>query len=698
MFTYADSETFSTVDVKRGVDRYMSAPGFAALLATYAIGDGPVQCWRIDEGEPLPDDLSEAVDDPEIEFVAHNAPFDRNALYYGPGVDIEIPRWRCTMAQAYSHALPGSLEALGAVLGLPPEAQKLVDGKRLIQLFCVPGRDGKRKATYKTDPEDWEKFVEYAIQDTATLREIHRRLPTHNYVGDHLRLYHIDQLINDRGFAIDLELVEAAIRACDRNKAMLDAEVEKMTDGVVTAATQRERVLHWVVGEDGLLLLDLQADTIKRILKEEKDLAPETRRLLEIRLEASMTSTSKYRRALENVGPDGRMRNTLQFSGAGRTGRWAGRGFQPHNMPRPTLDWQEVEDEVVPALLEDRDPKVDANLNEACANAIRSTIVAKPGHELLVADWANIEGRILAWLAGEQWKLDAYAANDREEGPDGYVALYAKSFGISVEEVTGKQRQMGKGMDLSMGYGGGVGAFHNVAKTYGLDIPELAVSVPKLGIDKDIMTKANNAWERAFTRGEDHGLEPDEYIACDALKQVYRRGSPNIAQLWWDLERAIKYAIRNPGRALKCGRCRIWCSGAWLIIELPSGRRLLYAKPQVKIIIEENDETGEPEAKDSVSYMTARAKQWRRERSYGGKFVENITQAAACDVLRAALLRCEDDGWNTVLHVHDEILTEEKFGTRRLQDLIDLMTEPLPWSEGLPLAAAGYVSNRYRKE
>ena len=695
---FFDCETFSTVDVKRGVDRYMSAPEFAVLIVTYAIDDGPVQLWRVAEDAPLPDDLSGAIDDPATVWIAHNCVFDRSAFFYGLGIEIEIEQTRCTMAQAYAHALPGSLEALGAVLGLPPEQQKIMDGHRLIMLFCVPDKNGNRKATYKTHPEDWEKFVEYAIQDTAALRSIHQRLPTHNYKGVHIGDYIIDQEINERGFQADLRLAYAAMAACEGNKAILDAEIEELTNGIITKPTQRERILHHVVGEDGLLMLDLQAETIKKVLEDEKDLAPETRRLLEIRLEGAMTSITKYQRAVENCGPDERMRHTLQFSGAGRTGRWAGRGFQPHNMPRPTIKWQVVEDKIIPAILAGKKPDVKENINEACANALRSTIIAKPGHELLVADWANIEGRVLAWLSGEAWKLDAYRANDADEGPDGYVALYARSFGIPVTDVTGPQRQMGKGMDLSMGFGGGVGAFGDVAKTYGLDLPELGKTVPNLGIEKEIMTKAENNWERAFVRGNDFGMEPDVFIACDVLKQVYRRFSPKITSLWWDLERAIKYAIRHPGSSFNVGRCKIWCAGAWLIIELPSTRRLLYAKPRVKVIVEEDEESGEMTAKDSISYMAANAKQWRRERSYGGKFAENITQAVANDVLRIALRKLKAHEWRTVLHVHDDIANEEVFGTHSLQELIDLMTEEIPWAKTLPLAAAGYVSERYRKD
>jgi len=674
----------------------MSATGFATLLVTYTVGEQPVECWRVDEGETMPASLDTAYSQKGTVFVAHNAPFDRNALYHGLGMMTELAQWQCTMAQAYAHALPGSLGALGAVLGLPADGQKNADGKRLIQMFCVPDKNGKRKCTYKTDPIDWEKFVAYAIQDAVTLRKIRKLLPTHNYVGEHLKLYYADQEINERGFKVDMPLIDAAMKVCDKNREALDAECEKLTNGIITAATQRQRILHHLVGEEGFIMLNLQADTIKKALDEETMSKP-ARRMLEIRLEGAMTSIAKYRRARETAGAGDRVRNTLQFAGAGRTGRWAGRGFQPHNMPRPTLKPEFIEGEIIPAVLKGNVSKVHKNINEACANMLRSVIVAKEGHELVVSDWKNIEGRVLAWLAGEQWKLDGYAAYDAGDGPDSYVALYARSFGISVDDVTGAQRQMGKGMDLSMGFGGGVGAFRNVASTYGLDLDELGRLVPNI-VEPEILKKANARWEHCYIRGEDLGLEPDVFRACDALKQVWRKQHPCTTELWWTLERAVKSVIRNPGTSWKVAGCQLWYTGAWLIIELPSGRRILYAKPQVKIIYEHDEETDEPIARDSISYMNANAKQWRRERSYGGKFAENITQAVANDVLRAAILTCKNEGWNTVLHVHDEIINEEIYGTRSLEKLNELMTRQLPWSKGLPLAAAGYVGNRYKKD
>lgn len=256
---------------------------------------------------------------------------------------------------------------------------------------------------------------------------------------------------------------------------------------------------------------------------------------------------------------------------------------------------------------------------------------------------------------------------------------------------------MGKGMELSLGFGGGVGAFVQTAATYGLDLEELGRIVPNM-VSATVYNKAEKAWERAFIRSEDHRLEPPVYIACDALKQVWRKANPEIVEMWWATQRAIKWAIERPGSVHHVARCKIWRTAAWLIIELPSGRRILYAQPKCGKTIEYDEETGEITERTSISYMAAKNKQWQRERSYGGKFVENITQAIANDILRAFLLRARDEGYPIILHVHDEGVAETPIGLFTLDAFLRLMEQPLWWAEGLPLKAAGYVAQRYKKD
>jgi DNA polymerase len=653
--------------------------------------------------------------DARVTKVAHNMPFDRSIARVGDGIDIPLESCFCTMSCAYAHALPGSLEALGPVVGVPNDFQKMSEGKALIQLFCVPDAKGKPKATPQSHPQEWLKFLAYAAQDTAALREIYKRLPKHNYTGEHHAVWILDQEINERGFYIDQELCAKALAMRDDMTAHLEREITELTDGRITKGTQRERVLHEFVGEYGFELLDMQKDNVKTVLDREPRDARERRLaeradgkpfyefsdedrmyfLLELRRDSSLSSLAKYERALERVGPDGRMRDTLQFSGAGRTGRWAGRGFQPHNMPRPKTKPEYVETVIIPSILDGTLPQKVDDVNQCCSDALRGTIVAEPGNELLVGDWSNIEGVCNAWEAGAEWKLEVFRENYFGDGPDVYVKLYRDSFGV--QDVSKDQRQMGKGMELSLGYGGGVGAFVQTSASYGLNLQELGRVVPEI-VPPEVYNKAEKAWQRAFVRNEDFQLEAAEYIACDALKQVWRKQNPEIVQMWWNVERAVKWAIERPGSVQHVARCKIWRTPAWLIIELPSGRRLLYAQPEIKKAVEYDEEEGVINERTVIRYMAATAKQWRRERTYGGKLVENITQAIANDVLRAAMLRANAAGYPLILHVHDEMVAEVPAGICDLQSFLDLMQEPLPWSDGLPLKAAGYTGLRYKKD
>ena len=694
-FLFHDTETYSTVPIGVGLDQYFTV--VEPLIHTYALNDEPVECWDITSGVRMPAKLEDALRDERVIKVAHNSQFDHGVVRHGYNIVMPYESTFCTMACAYAHALPGSLEVLGPVLGLAEDRQKLARGSALIQLFCKPQRGGKRN-TDQTHSLEWAEFLDYAVQDTVALREIFKRLPKHNYRGEHFDMYVLDAEINQRGFCVDLDLCRAAVTVRDEMKEKLEREVTELTDGKVERGTQVARIKHHMLGEYSFIMLDMQKDTIKKLL-EGDDLEPDVRRLLELRRDSALSSLTKYERALERAGPDGRMRYTLQFSGAGRTGRWAGRGFQPHNMPRPRpeTNQEDIEQIYIPAILDGTLPEKVDDVNQCCADTLRSTIIAAPEHELLVGDWSNIEGVCNAWEAKAEWKLEAFRENYFGGGPDMYVLLYARSFGIGIDEVSKAQRQMGKGMELSMGYGGGVGAFVNVASSYGLDIPELGSVVPSL-VSDEIYKKAYKAWERAFRRGEDQMLEPAEYIACDALKQVWRKANPEIVQMWWDVERACQWAIERPGSIQHVARCRIWRTPAWLIIELPSGRRLLYAQPAIKTTVEYDEDTDTVEKRSTITYMAATAKQWRRERTYGGKIVENITQAIANDVLRAAMLRADAAGYPLILHVHDEMVAEVLKGLYDLQDFLDLMQEPVPWAPDLPLKAAGYVSDRYRKD
>jgi DNA polymerase bacteriophage-type len=349
--TYLDTETRSAVPITHGTDRYTA--NAECLLLTFARDDGQSQLWDVIGGQRQPKDFQDALDDPTEEFIAHNAAFDRAILHRCLGFETSISRWRCTMAQAYAHGLPGGLGALGAVLGLAEEDQKRIDDSKLIHLFCVPRSDGSW-ATRETHPTEWARFCGYALNDTIALREVHRRLPSHNFQGINLESWRLDQLINGRGFGFDRTLAVAARQVLAKAKGAHDADITRATQGTVTAATQRDKLLKYL-RVAGLDLPDMRASTMREWL-ESDTLRPEHRFILELRLEAAKSSGSKYRRGLETVGEGDRIRYAIQFSGAGRTGRSSGRGFQPHNMPRPTMKAKYIEEVVIPGILASADP------------------------------------------------------------------------------------------------------------------------------------------------------------------------------------------------------------------------------------------------------------------------------------------------------------------------------------------------------
>jgi len=725
---FFDTETRSRTPISYGTDRYTRDA--ECIIATWARGDRPTQCWDALDDVRIPNELDDILRDDRVPLIAHSAKFDRNIVRHALGISTSIYRWRCTMSQAYAHGLPGSLDLLGLVLKVAAEEQKMAEGHDLIQVFCVPKDDGTFWLPHEK-PELWETFKRYAVRDTDSLRADYRKLAQHNYSGENLRFYHVDQLINERGFGFDAKFAAAAVQFLAKAKERHDMEIAQATNGRVTAATQRNRLLDYLQKQLGLDIPNMRAAELRTML-ESDELSPEARFLIETRLEAGKSSGSKYRTGLRNVGPGARMRQTLQFNGAGRTGRESGRGFQPQNMTRPvvmvqkedgTVELQPVKakyiDEVVmPAVYSGA--ALDGRLayggpNEAGALCMRHTIKAALGNELVAADYSNIEGRIVAWIAGEEWKLAAYRAQDAGTGKDTYKLLFAEFFGVPVDAVNDTERQSGKVVDLACGFGGGVGALVTMAASYQMPLePLVDIVLPRA--TEDQLRKAEKAWRRAFLTGEDYLLEYKVFLACHVLVQLYRTANSKINQLKHDVDNAVKFAVKNPGSAaIKVGKCLIWSTPSWLIIQLPSGRRLLYAAPKVHHAIETDPDSGKPIHREWISYCTARGKQWRRERSWSGLFIENIVQAIANDCLRVGILRVHDDTLTVpaiaaylaklppeertavCLHVHDEIVLDVPVGSYPKARLIELMIKRTDWNEGLPLAAAGWVNPRYGK-
>lgn len=730
---YLDTETFSLVDLKNGLDNYSRAS--EVMVYTYADGDGPVHDYDVTAGARMPSMLEDALLDDRRLLIAHNAQFDRTVIAKA-GYPVPIERWHCTMVQALAHSLPGALEKLGEIFKIGDDLAKIKDGKTLIRLFCCPRPKNMklRRATRETHPAEWQRFIEYARNDISAMREIHKIMPKWNYGGiteasyRETSLWHMDQRMNLRGVAIDTDLITGAIVTAGRVKEQLAAATVVMTDGALNATTQRDALLTLLRDVYDLHMPDMKGSTIDSLLKTDHDLPDIVVELLENRLAASSTSVSKYKRFAQLTGPDGRLRNTTQFCGAMRTGRDAGRGVQLQNLPRPTLKQKAIDAGIESIKLDCLD-LIDDYPMATLSSAIRGGIIASPGTKLVVADLSNIEGRMLAFLAGEEWKLQAFRDYDTCMGADGrwytgdelrdavlagkpidlvldkkgeptrkgydlYALAYAKAFRISPEAVMenkksgdGSFRQIGKVMELALGYEGGVGAFVTFAVAYGIDLDAMAQAAIG-GIPAETLKSAERAYKWAVSKKRDFNMKPETYMVCDSFKRLWREAHPNVAAFWKELEVAFRNAIVQPGKVFTARKVSVVKSGAWVRLVLPSGRSLCYPSPRL------NDG-------DKISYMGLNqfSRQWCRLNTYSGKLAENVTQAASRDVFKAPVGTIVTSGYEIEIPVHDELITEtpdtDDFSA---EHLAALMSNNPVWATGLPLAAAGFEAYRYRKD
>jgi DNA polymerase len=728
-----DCETRSDNPISWGTDKYMDAA--ESLIWTFAVDDDPVTLWDRSEALECGDfdyvhpDLERIIADESILFVAHNAPFDRCAMIRTLKRYTHIRRWRCTRAQAYAHGLPGALEVLPGVLGLPTDVAKFAeDGHRLIQLFCIPyahREDGTPLYhDRRSHPKEWSEFCAYGVQDTRSLRAVRRALPTSNYSGGFLPHWWLDQLQNNRGFGFDPELATSARAMLEEAKAQIRRGVSGATGGAVEAPTQRARLLAWLESK-GFEVPNLRAATVREMLDQD-DLDPTVRFVLEARLEAAKASGAKYGRGLSAMGRGNRLRFMIQFCGAGRTGRGSHKIFQPGNMQRPTVNGagknagrtipvksKYVLDVLVPAIKAGtvlRDDILHGGAHTAAANALRSVIVAAPGNTLYASDFSGIEARGVAWVAGEEWKLEAF-----RNKADGYKILFSRFFGKPIDEINEHERNAGKAIDLSMQYGAGVGGLVTMAAGYNLDLDDLAkLLLPNASAEH--LKKADKAWRRAFMAGMDFGLSPDTYRGCDIAKQMYRESVKLINQVRYDVDKAVRNAIDNPGQAFYAARCTFFCTTSALAIVLPSGRRLLYWQPKVMKIKEVDPETFEEKVRDVITFLTPRGKSWIREKSWAGMYLNNIVQGiCTSDILKDAKLALHRDTLTVdtiarylstlppeeqtalVLDVHDEIVLDVPEGSYSLERMQQIMTTASPWAVGFPIAAEGWVGPRYHK-
>lgn len=709
-----DSETFAVRDLKtQGSGRYTEDDALEITLVSYARNDEPFKVFDTTTGEPWPADLVDGLLFADG-VVAHNAMFDRRVLRkVRPDICPEIERWHCSMVHAYSHSLPGGLDRLCQIFHVEEDKAKDADGKKLIHLFCKPRPEGHglRRATRLTHPAEWAHFKEYARRDGEAMREVAQMMPKWNMTPTERRYYIIDQQMNDRGVQVDMQLVSNALTLVKDTQAELADEIEEATEGEVTSATRRDQLLKHILEAYDVQLPDMKKSTLERRL-EDPYLEDGVKELIRIRLAAATTSTGKYKAFKNATSEDGRLRCSIQFNGALRTGRAAARKVQPHNFPRPDMKKDQiafaieairngVADLVYPA-------RGDPGVMDALRNALRGAFIAPPGKKFCIADYSNIEGRGLAVLAGEEWKLDAFRAYDtfvldedgekipegkefKRLGPDLYKLAYSRAFQHPIELVTDEQRQIGKVMELALGYQGGVGAFVTFALVYGMDLDDLAAKARPV-IPEDVWTEADRYWKaiqgKSDTKRRTLGLSYEVFCTCDSLKRLWRRAHPKTVKLWDDLADAFRMAIRF-NRATDLGMLKVDKAGSWVRIQLPSGRYLCY--PAAKC---EQGDNGQ------ITYagVNQYTRQWARIRTYGGKCVENSCQAFARDILWYGLDQLDQRGYTPVLSIHDEDITEVPDTSEFTHEaMCEIMSVPPPWAPDMPLAVAGFTAKRYRK-
>ena len=832
-----DIETYSPVDIDCGLDNYKQSAEL--LLLAYKIDDQPTRLWDVTQDKTPPPAFISAFYDPSVVLVAHNAAFERIMLNQF-GFESEIERWQCSMARALSHALPDDLDTLGKVLGLAPDAQKISAGRRLIGLFCKPLPENRklRRADRTTHPADWALFCDYCVRDVDALHEVWQRLPLWNWSPRDAALWHLDQRINSRGFYADGELAAAGARAATTEKALLASRFAELTGGL--APTQRAKVQEFINTKFGLSLTSTAKPAVEPLVKD-KSKPADLREIAQIILDANKSSTAKYPAVQKRISPDGRLRGALQFAGAGRTRRWAGRGAQFQNLPSRGLPPAEKIEEYIDMLKIGVHDLFFDNLMLYGAAALRGLVVVPEGKRLVCADLSNIEGRMLAWVSGEKWKLQAFREYDAGTGPDLYNITANMIIGVDPWKVSKKDRNaFGKVPDLACvagntpvvtqrglvaikevlptdlvwdgvewvkqdgvidrgvrqvvnvdgieatpdhlvltgatwkqaqelvsnantmslalatasvnlpssawsmglpvgsescsselptskpvydllnagprnrfmvktdsgylivhncGYRGGVPGFQNFAKAYSVRMADHWDTIQS-SVAQEHIQKAKSSVKEQWAVEQQQSLDISEleWVASESCKLAWRARHPATVAFWYDLQDAVINAIRAPGATFPVGEfihvgVRQHGGHPWLLIRLPSGNFITYFHPG----IEPDGRTITYWGMASSEGSTTRA--WVKCYTHGGKLTGNVCQTTARDLLAYNLQPIEDAGYEIVLTVHDEVVTEapdtDAFSHEHLSSI--LATNP-PWAPGLPLAAAGFVSYRYKKD
>ena len=638
-----DIECFSDVDlIKCGVYAYADSPAFEILLFAYSFDGGETQIIDLAQGEKLPAEVEDAIFDVSVTKTAYNANFERTCLskYFGRYIPPES--WHCSAVQAAMLALPRSLEDVGRVLGL--DEQKMKEGKELIRYFCVPCKPTKANGGRTRNlpchaPEKWELFKTYCKRDVDVEKSIRRKLHNFPIPESEMELYRLDQRINDRGVLVDMELVRNAV-SCERlHKEVVTKRAYELTG--LENPNSVAQLKGWL-GDMGMEAESLSKKAVAEMIAETDG---EVEELLRLRLMLAKTSVKKYEAIERSACSDGRVHGMLMFYGANRSGRWSGKNVQLHNLPKNYLpDLELARDLVKQGRFEDIELLYDSTPN-VLSELIRTAFIPKPGCRFVVADFSAIEARVLAWLSGEQWRLDVFTSHGKI-----YEASASSMFHVPMEEITkgSPLRQKGKLAELGLGFGGASGAL---------------VSMGAL----------------------DMGLTEEE---LPPLVAAWRKANPHITQFWWDVDAAAIKAVTEKQKT-KVGKIIFEYMSGILFITLPSGRKLSYVKPRMAV-----NRFG----RDGLTYEgISENKKWSRIETYGPKLVENIVQGTARDLLAEAMLRVEKKGYPIVMHCHDEIIAEVPEGIGSVDEMCEIMAVQPEWAEGLPLRADGYQCSFYQK-
>lgn len=643
-----DIETYSDIDIKNsGAYKYVSSPEFEILLFAYSYNDEPVKVIDLTKDE-LPGGIIEDIKSKDVIKCAFNANFERIALSRFLKTKLDPESWECTMVKALVLGLPGSLDLCGKALGFSDKDRKLkAAGTKLINYFCKPckptiSNGGRTRNLPEHDIDKWNEFIEYNRRDVEVeikIRQIADKFPMPKEEYD---AWCTDQKINDRGVKLDLDLAKSTVELADEVSEKIMVELKDITG--LKNPNSVAQLKAWLKDKLGYEIESLTKDSVNELLEEIND--KDVKKVLKLRQEIGKTSTKKYQTMLNSVCDDGRIHGLLQFYGANRTGRWAGRLVQVQNLPQNKIDDLSLAKKLVKDKDSDTIEILYGSFFQTASQLIRTAFIPSEGNRFLVADYSAIEARVIRWLAGETWRLETFRNNG-----DIYCASASQMFGVPVEKhgVNGHLRQKGKVAELALGYGGGAGAL-------------ISMGALKMGIDEDELEDIKNKW---------------------------RATSPKITKLWWDIDRCRKEAVIYKRHTCTHG-IKFDVIKNVLFVTLPSGRKLSYCKPKITL---------NSFGSDCIGFygVDQTTKQWCLIKTYGPKLVENIVQGIARDCLRDAIERVSAAGYKVVMHVHDEIIVDAE-KDKTLDELVKLMCVIPSWAKGLPLNADGYECEFYMKD